>query len=130
MAAMWMAMIMYYDKGLRNLQQHLWNELNFALCATFHLDLHPHELERLHKDDPHTFTELAIDMAGRCHKKGPGRPASHRAAVQPAAPARSGCTCTCDAGSTDLVPEMAEVPPRGKASPIMWGWIRGSHTRN
>ncbi len=40
-----------------NLQQRPWNQLNFALCATFHSDLHPHVLERRPKDGPHAFTE-------------------------------------------------------------------------
>jgi hypothetical protein len=47
---------MYYDTCLMNLQQRPWNELNFALCATFHSDLHPHVLERRPKDGPHAFT--------------------------------------------------------------------------
>jgi hypothetical protein len=52
----WLAMMLYYDTGLKNSQQRPWNELNFALCSTFHSDLHLHVLERWPKDGPHAFT--------------------------------------------------------------------------
>ncbi len=63
---LWLAMILYYDTGLslyydtglRNSQQHLWTDLNFAWCATFHSNLHQHMLEMWPKDAPHAFTEM------------------------------------------------------------------------
>jgi hypothetical protein len=41
-----LAMILYYETGLRNSQQRLWDELSFAWRATFHSELHPNVLER------------------------------------------------------------------------------------
>ncbi len=55
---LWLAMILHYDTCLRSSQQRLWSELNFAWCATFLSDLHPHVLERCPNDAPHAFTKL------------------------------------------------------------------------
>ncbi len=76
---------------------------------------------------PHRIT---IEMAGRCLEKGPGRPARRLAAAQPAALAPAPATpvplTLLDAWGGGA----AEVPPKGKATPIMWWRIQGSRTRN
>ncbi len=51
-------MIVYYDTGLRNSQQRLWDELKFSWRATFNSNLHPHLLERRPEDGPHDINEL------------------------------------------------------------------------
>ncbi len=102
----------------RELATASWNELDFALCATFYSDLRPHVLEMLPKDGPHAFTELRSKWLASASRKALDvllvvapphslRPRHLRLRRRFQGP--------CG------MPEVAEVPPRGKTTPIMWG---------
>ena len=102
----WLAMMLYYDTGLKNSQQRPWNELNFALCSS----VPPFTQicictcwkggpRMAPTPSPNYRITIMIEMAGRCLGKGPGPWTScallrRRIACAP-------CTCACDAGSTD-----------------------------
>ncbi len=124
---LWLAVIMYYDTGLINSQKRPWNELYFALCATFHSYLHPHLLERRPKNGPHVFTELQLKWLAGASREALDvldvvAPSHRMRSLHLRLRRRFHGPCG--------MPEVAEVPPRGKAAPIMWGRIPGSRTRN
>jgi hypothetical protein len=82
------AMILWYDKELRDKYSRTWDALSAAWQATFHQDLSSRALEKWPQDGPHGFNNAESEwLTGtlRYLKRGPGRPASARVRVVPAA---------------------------------------------
>jgi hypothetical protein len=82
------AMILFYDKELREKYSRTWDALSAAWKATFHQDLSSRALEKWPQDGPHGFNNAESEwLTGtlRYLKRGPGRPASARQRVVPAA---------------------------------------------
>jgi hypothetical protein len=82
------AMIFFYEHETREKHTRTWDALSAAWKATFHQDLSSRALEKWPQDGPHGFNDAESEwLTGtlRYLKRGPGRPASTRQRVVPAA---------------------------------------------
>ena len=82
------AMIFFYEHETREKHTRTWDALSAAWKATFHQDLSSRALEKGPQDGPHGFNDAEsrwLTGTLRYLKRGPGRPASARVRVVPAA---------------------------------------------
>jgi hypothetical protein len=99
------AMILFYERDTREKHTRTWDALSAAWKATFHQDLSSRALEKWPQDGPHGFNDAESAWLAetlRYLKRGPGRPASTRQRVVPAA-----------AGKAAAIPPQ---PPRSDSS--------------